>query len=223
MKKLLLFFIPTLFLFFSCEQDDIFPKEENTTKGKKWTLQIGSSPTEVYNQLQVLATEKNFGTIAIVYRKPYSKPEEIQNIFSFYRTITLETKSGIVNRAVIELNQGKVSSIETGGALLESVSKWPSETPDEITIQINDYIDVMYQKLLSIWKISPYINYQIVLPDKSLEDSFDPDMANYDEWAFDFSKNIASNKVGRSFVRLFFKNKKLVKIREKYDENVTVN
>jgi len=223
MKKLLLFFVPALFLFFSCEQDDIFPRVENTTSGEKWTLQIGSSPIEVYNQLKELGVEKKFGTVAIVYRKPYSKPEEIQNILGFYKTVTLETKLGVTKRAIIGFNQDKVNSIETGGALLDSISTWPSDTPDEITIHINDQTGIVYQKLLAIWQISPYNDYQIVLPDKSLEKPFDSDMANYDEWAFDFSENISTNKVGRSFVRLFFNNKKLVKIRHEYYENEVVN
>ncbi|HEY4786534.1 MAG TPA: hypothetical protein VIH57_10815 [Bacteroidales bacterium] len=223
MKKLILLIVPTLFLFFSCEKDDTFPRIENTTSGKKWTLQIGSSPIEVYNQLQELGIEKKFGSVAIVYRKPYSKPQEIQNIFGFYRAITLETKSGVTERAVIGFNQGKVCSIETGGALLDSTSAWPSNTPNEITIHINDQIDMVYQKLLGICQISPYNDYQIILPDKSLEDSFDPDMVNYDEWAFYFQENISTNIVGRSFVRLFFNDKKLVKIRHEYNENEVVN
>jgi len=223
MKKLILLIVPTLFLFFSCEKDDTFPRIENTTSGKKWTLQIGSSPIEVYNQLQELGIEKKFGSVAIVYRKPYSKPQEIQNIFGFYRAITLETKSGVTERAVIGFNQGKVCSIETGGALLDSTSAWPSNTPNEITIHINDQIDMVYQKLLGICQISPYNDYQIILPDKSLEDSFDPDMVNYDEWAFYFQENISTNIVGRSFVRLFFNDKKFVKIRHEYNENEVVN
>ncbi len=223
MKKLMLFIVPALFLFFSCEKKDIFPRIENTTSGKKWTLQIGSSPIEVYNQLQELGKEKKLGSVAIVYRKPYPKLQEIQNIFGFYRAITLETKSGVKERVVIEFNQGKVSSIETGGALLNSTSVWPSNTPNEITIHINDRTAIVYQKLLSICQISPYSDYQIILPDKSLEDSFDPDMANYDEWAFDFQENISTNIVGRSSVRLFFNNKKLVKIRHEYNENEVVN
>lgn len=223
MKRLILLVVPALFLFFSCEKDDIFPRVENTTSGEKWTLQIGSSLIEVYNQLQELGIEKKFGSVAIVYRKPYSKPEEIQNIFGFYRAITLETKSGVTERAVIGFNNEKVSSIETGGALLDSTSAWPPNTPDEITIHINDQTDILYQKLLGICQISPYNDYQIILPDKSLEDSFDPDMANYDEWAFYFQENISTNIVGRSFVRLFFDNKKLVKIRHEYNENEVVN
>ncbi len=223
MKKLMLLVVPVLFLFFSCEKEDIFPRVDNTTRGKKWTLQIGSSPIEVYNQLRELGIEKKFSSVSIVYRKPYSKPEEIQNIFGYYRTITLETKSGVTERAVIGFNQNKVSSIETGGALLDSTSAWPSNTPDEITIHMNDQTDIVYQKLLDIWQISPYNDYQIVLPDKLLEDSFDPDMANYDEWAFGFLEFINPDSypylLGQSSVRLFFNNKKLVKIRHEYNEH----
>jgi hypothetical protein len=44
-------------------------------------------------------------------------------------------------------------------------------------------------------------------------------MVNYDEWAFDFSQRISGDEVGRSSVRLFFSNGKLVKIRDEYDVN----
>lgn len=222
MKKLILLVVPALFLFFSCKLDDNFPRVENTTSGKKWTLQIGSSPIEVYSQLQELGTEKKFGAVAIVYRKPFSKPEEVQNNLGLYQSITLQTNSGVIERALIQFNQDKVSSIEVGGAILDVADTWPQYTSDKIAIQVNDPIDKMYEKLLAIYQISTYSDYQIILPDKSLEKPFDPDMANYDEWAFDFSENINTGIVGRSFVRLFFNNKKLVKIRQEYDENEVV-
>ena len=223
MKKLILLFVTALFLFFSCAQDDIFPRVENTTSGEKWTLQIGSSPLEVYSQLQELGNEKNFGVVAIVYRKPFSKPEEIQKYFGLYQAITLQTKSGVIERALIQFNQDKVSSIEVGGAMLDTTSIWPQNTSNEIAIHVNDSIDKIYEKLLAIYQIPPYTDYQIILPDKLLEKPFDPDMANYDEWAFYFSESISTNKFGRSFVRLYFNNKKLVKIRHEYSENEVVN
>ena len=222
MKKLILLVVPALFLFFSCKLDDNFPRVENTTSGKKWTLQIGSSPLEVYSQLQELGTEKKFGAVAIAYRKPFSKPEEVQNNLGLYQSITLQTKSGVIERALIQFNQDKVSSIEVGGAIMDVAATWPQYTSDKIAIHVNDPIDKMYEKLLAIYQISTYSDYQIILPDKSLEKPFDPDMANYDEWAFDFSENINTGLVGRSFVRLFFNNKKLVKIRQEYDENEVV-
>ncbi len=223
MKNLLLLFAASLFLFFSCEKDDVFPIVENTTKGEKWSIQIGSPPTEVYARLQELGAEKNFGSVSIVYRKPYSNPEEIQDIFGFYHALTLETKSGVTERAVIFFEQDSVSSIEIGGALLDTTSAWPPNTPNEITIHIDDQTSTVYQKLLSICQVAPYNGYQIILPDKSLDRPFDPDMANYDEWGFCFQESISSNKIGRSSVRLFFKNEKLARICHRYEENETVN
>jgi hypothetical protein len=116
-----------------------------------------------------------------------------------------------------------VSSIEVGGAMLNPITTWPQNTSDETAIHVNDPIDKIYEKLLAIYQIPAYSNYQIILPDKTLTKPFDPNMANYDEWAFDFSKNISTGKVGRSFVRLFFTNKKLVKIRHEYYENEVLN
>lgn len=70
--------VPLLF-FQSCQkEDDVFPRVDNTTKGTKWTLHIGSPPAEVYNQLQELEVEKNFDNVGLVYRKPYSRPAEIK-------------------------------------------------------------------------------------------------------------------------------------------------
>ena len=223
MKKNQLFISLLIVSLFSCNKDDSFPRVENTTSGKKWTLQIGSSPIEVYSQLQELGKEKNFGAVNVTYRKPYSKPEDIQNHLGFYHAITLQSNSGIIERAVILFEQNKVSVIETGGALLDDASKWPQDTSDEIAIQIDDSIDKVYEKLLAIYEIPTYSDYQIILPDKSLEKPFDPDMANYDEWAFGFVKNVSGNIFGTSLVSLFFKNNKLFKIRHQYNENEMVN
>src|SRR5665647_38286 len=130
MKRIILLIFPVLFLF-SCVREDNFPQIENITSGKKWTLQIGSSPVEVYSQLHKLGMEKKFDAVAIVYRKPFSKPEEIQNYLGLYRAITLQSKSGVIERILIQFNQDKVSSIETGGAMLDATSSWPQNASDE--------------------------------------------------------------------------------------------
>lgn len=223
MKIYHLFIFLLLLTLSSCDSDDSLPRVENTTSGKKWTLQIGSSPMEVYKQLQELGKEKKFDAVNVTYRKPYSKPEEIQNLLSFYHAITLQSNSGVIERCVISFEQDKVSSIETGGALLDEATKWPQEASDESAIQLDDSIDKVYEKLLGIYETPAYSDYQIILPDKSLEKPFDPDMANYDEWAFGFVENIIGNIFGTSSVSLFFKNNKLSKIRHQYNENEMVN
>lgn len=223
MKKLILLVIPVLFLHLSCEIDDAYPQIENITSGQKWTLQIGSSPLDVYGQLQQLALEKNFNDVSIVYRQPFSGPNEIQSDIGLYRAITLETTSGVIERVLIQFNEDKVSSIEQGGALLDAIVKWPEDAPEETAIHINDPIDKIHEKLLAIYQIPIYTDYQIVLSDKWLEKAYDPDMKNYDEWAFVFSEAIHSLKDGRSSVRLYFKNERLIKIRHEYEEFDLVN
>lgn len=222
MKKLILITVAMLFAI-SCEIDDAYPQIENITRGGKWTLQIGSSPIEVYSQLQELGLEKNFDDIAIVYRQPYSFPAEIESDLSLYRSITLETPSGRVERVLIQFNEDKVTSIEKGGALLDIIPKWPESETDEIAIQVNDPLADIPAKLITIYQNPIYENYKIILSNKWLEKSYDQDMDNYDEWAFTFSEDISSQRVGLSSVHLFFKSEKLSKIRHEYNEVDIVN
>jgi hypothetical protein len=217
MKRIILLILPVLLLL-SCEREGNFPHITNITSGGKWTLRIGSTPSEVYSQLVNLSAEKKFDAVAIVYRKPFSKPEEIKNYLGLYRFITLQTTTGVLDRVLIQFNEDKVSSIETGGAMLNTTSSWPPNASDDIAIFVNDPIDKVYDKLLSIYKIPTYTDYQIILPDKSLEKPFDPDMANYDEWGFSFSYEVRPGTGGISSVRLFFENGKLSRIRHEYNE-----
>ena len=221
MKKIIFLILPVL-LFVSCEKDDAFPGVENITKGQKWTLEIGSPPNDVYGQLQRLGSDKNFDQVAIVYRQPYSRPEEIKSDIGLYRAITLETTSGRTERVLFEFDQSKVSYIGTGGGLLDPVTKWPENVPDESAIHVNDPVDDIRGKLLSVFKDPTYKDYQIVLSDKWLTTPYDPDMSNYDEWAFAFSENIGATMERRSSVRLYFKDGALFRIRNEYDENEVV-
>lgn len=222
MKKIYLLLLPVLFAI-ACKKDDVLPLSETVTKGSKWNLRIGSLPADVYSQLQQLGLEKNFADVAVVYRQPSSKPEEVQGRLSFYRAVTLQKNSVYTERVLIQFRQDRVSSIQAGGAMLDSVSKWPQDTPDETTIHKDDPVDNMYAKLLAIYKTPAYGNYQIILPDKSLEKPFDPDMANYDQWSFAFSTDVKPGKRGTSFVALYFSSGKLSKIRHTYTEATVYN
>ena len=206
-----------------CFPDDDLPRVENITNGSKWTLQIGSSPVAVYSQLQELSIDKNFNDVAIVYRQPYSSPGEIQSDISLYNAITLETNSGRTERIVFQFDQDNISSIEKGGAMLESISTWPENVSDEISINVNGPLNNLREKLIAIYEIPAFEQHQIILPDKPLGKPYDPDMENYEEWAFSFSENISALRDGRNNVRLYFQNGKLVKIRNEYDEFELVN
>lgn len=224
MKKIIpLFFILLVFLS-SCSKDDDFPQIKNITKGQKWTLKIGSNASQVYSQLQELNLSKKFNTVSIVYRKPYAKPENIKSNISLYNSISLETTSGVLERTLITFGEDdKVNTIEKGGGLLNPIQKWPENQTNNSAIKINDPTDVIKDKLIEIYKIPTYQNYQIILPDKLVTKPYDPDMENYDEWAFSFFENISQVRDGRNSVRLYFKNSQLIKIRNEYEEFDMVN
>jgi len=213
--------IPSFFLNFSCKKDDHYT--ETITKGSKWGIKIGSTPPVVYKQLQELAIEKGFSQAAVVYRQHFSKPQEIQNHLSLYQIITLQNSSGAVERAIIRFNEHTITSIEAGGALPAEIIKWPQDASDETAIHKNDPVELLYTKLLKVFQMPGYGSWKIILPDKPLSLPFDPDMANYPQWAFSFSEDIAPGKRGSSSVRLFFRNGKLSKIEHNYDESKFVD
>lgn len=182
MKKFVLLLFTVLFSL-SCVNDDDFPQIENITKGGKWTLKIGSTYSQVYEQLQELNVERKFNTVNVTYRKPYSKPEEIQSDISLYNSISIETTSGVLERILITFGDDKVTYIEKGGGLLDYIQKWPENQPNNISINIDDSVDIIIEKLIYIYQIPIYQDYQIILPDKLLTKPYDSDMKNYDEWA----------------------------------------
>lgn len=216
MKKIVSLCIPLLFI--ACSLDDDLPREKTTKHGKRWTLQIGSSPKETYKQLQGLGKEKNFDQVAVVYRKPYSKPSEIKSNLNLYRAVSVETTSGKTERILFQFRNDRVNSIEIGGGLLDSIAKWPQNIANKNAIHVNDPVSEVREKLITIYEIPQYQNYHLILSDKWLKKAYDPDMDNYEEWAFSFSKKIGNLKDGRHSVRLYFKNEKLIKIRDTYDE-----
>ena len=221
MKSIYLFLI-TVLLLSSCKKDKTPPYSETITKGQKWGIRIGSSPSEVYARLQELAAEKGGFEVALVYRQPYTKPQDIQQQIEFYNSLTLGTASGQVDRAILFFSGNKVESIGVGGALPVEVAKWPQDVPDQLAIHMNDPVSSIYAKLLAIYQLHAYSSYQLILPDKTLAKPFDPDMGNYDEWAFTFFTRVNSSTTGSSSVRLFFKNGKLDKIRHSYTEGEVV-
>lgn len=219
MRKLFFIVMASLFLI-SCNSGDNFPRIENIKKGSKWTLKIGSTPTEVYTQLQELNKEKRVDVVEIIGRKDFQKPEEVRNIIPLYDYLYLESNDGSKTpfRIHISFKDGKVAYIANYAKSFTVKAKWPSDAPDEIAIFKDDSVDEIYNKLLSIYQISEYKNTKIQLYNKTLNLPFDPDMSNYNEWFFTFFERIGTGRDSRSSVKLVFKNGKLNNIRHQYEE-----
>lgn len=221
MKKIFLLFIPVLLLF-ACKKENGSPKVETTTSGSKWDIKIGSSYADVYAQLQKSGQQNNFNEVDIINQKQaFNKPEEIQQKFKFYSMIMLQKNTAELGGTSIIYDGSKITSITTTGTAL--ITKWPQDAPDETAFHENDAVDDIYNKLLSIYKLPDYANYQIILAYKSLSKPFDPDMANHNEWSFYITKYPKPGISGQYYVRLLFKNGKLSMIRSEYKESQVYN
>lgn len=80
MKLTFLLLIPGL-LFFSCKKGQDLPVTETITKGDKWGIRIGSSPADVYTQLQIAGKQKGFGQVAVITRQYYDDPKQMKTYF----------------------------------------------------------------------------------------------------------------------------------------------
>ena len=217
MKKIFLLLIPVLLLF-ACKKENGSARVETTISGSKLNIKIGSSYADVYAQLQKSGQQNNISDVDIINQKQtFNKPENIQQKFKFYSMILLQKTGATPVGASIAYNGDKITSITGTGPAL--VTKWPQDATDETALHVNDAVDNIYTKLLAIYKLPDYASYQITLAYKSLIKPFDPDMANYNEWAFYITKDPKPGISGTYYIRLLFNNGKLGMIRSEYKES----
>nr|WP_067059182.1 hypothetical protein [Mucilaginibacter sp. L294] len=221
MKKTLLLLIPALLLF-GCKKENGSPRVETTISGSKWDIKIGSSYADVYAQLQKSGQQNNFNEVDIINQKQtFTKPEEIQQKLKFYSMILLQKNTTELGGISIDYDGDKITSITGPGPAL--ISKWPQDAPDESALHQDEAVNNIYTKLLAIYKLPDYANYQITLAYKALTKPFDPDMANYNEWAFYITKYPKPGISGTYYIRLLFNNGKLSMIRSEYKESQVYN
>lgn len=222
MKKIIISALAYLLLLSSCNLNSDFSRIENIKKGSKWTLKIGSTPAEVYSQLQELNKKKKIGGVEIVGRKDL-KPEDFRDKIGLYDYLYFEypTADNGNWRTRIQFNDGKVECISVYGIHQTAISekeKWPENLPDETAILINDPIGKIPDKLAAIFQTDGYQDPKIQMYRKTLSLPFDPDMGNYERWNFVFFEDILPGKNSRSTVELIFKNGKLYTIKHTYEE-----
>ncbi len=219
MKRIFYLFV-LVSIFFSCKKEQTPPYTEVIKKGAKWGIQIGSSPAEVYVQLQKLSKEQSLYNVAVVGRKAFTSPTQLEALLPYYHFITLSRfDNGLLDRVVISFKDQAVEYIIAGNSLPQSTEKWPSHLPDEEAFLINDSKQQMYQKLKSLYQRPEFHTYELILSDKPLDLPFDPDMSHYNEWAFTFISIVSYPTAGQSQVRLIFKSGKLNQIIHHYSEH----
>ena len=212
-----------LFSTTGCIKED-FPKIEDITKGGKWDLNIGDSQESIYQKLQDLGKEMGFDRIAIVGRSAYDNAADIFESLPFYSWLIMKSTMGREDRVLIGMEDGQVTTLQGGGSMLDSLNHWPDPFTGEAVIRQGDTYEELQVALEAIHVIPQYSTYQFLLPDKPLGLPFDPDMRNYGQWYFTFFHAVDQPGVqGRSQVRLYFEDEKLVRIHHVYDEFEVVN
>ncbi|WP_116106068.1 hypothetical protein [Lewinella sp. IMCC34191] len=180
------------------------PVTTEIEKGARWTLRIGSGAEEVYAQLQALGVEKGFDRVAVVGRLPAREPESLGSELHLYDALTIQSTSGVTDRALLELGRDTIAKIYGGGALPDSVARWPAQVPAGDAIAVGDSISGLPEKLAALFQLSDYAGYELVLPDKPLARAYDPVMADYAEWAFVFFEPASDGLQDRYSARLLF-------------------
>lgn len=194
--------------------------EEIITEGKKWTLQIGQTPAEVYAQIQALSKEKKFSSLYIP-KKRSIKVEELKNFQNYYDRIDFVIKTEHKNITFFFKDDKIFDLGESRGDLgiIVRYKYFPKDIEQENAVQVGDTSEKVYQKLLKIYETPKYRdNFVINLNIKTLEKPFDPDMVNYDNWNFQIY--YGGGKL--SIVDLFFREGKLSQIKHIYSEGIVI-
>lgn len=109
----LAFCILWLFTLPGCLKEE-FPIIKNITTGSKWNLRIGNSFEDIYKNLQDLGIDKKFSSISLVDRQAFHHPSEIKESLPYYHVLTVSSSVGRVDRVIIHIKDGHVTSLEAG-------------------------------------------------------------------------------------------------------------
>lgn len=205
--------------FTSCLKDDDKIQVENVKKGEKWGVRIGSSPEEVYRQIQEADQDKNIEKVSIVYRKASNDPALLPGRLDGYDFIKFERPGAAYMETVyVGIMPEGVQKIRVAkeGEWVE-VDSWPEDVPDQLVIRTEDEVADLYGKLVQLYEQDSFKDYQFSFADKPLNRPYDPKVEHYEEWAFSFQGIPDGASYGRTDVRLYFSNRKLQRMQITYN------
>lgn len=210
MKQLSLLLLSGLLLA-SCTKSGKDIKTESITQGAKWGIHIGSTPSEVYAQLQLLDEEKHISAVDVLNMPAFDNPVAVGPSITLYQIIALEEQNvSNPNRVLVAFNNNKVQ-VGTGTTSIDSVGRWPQNATDQNAIIYGEDVNTFYDKLLSVHASGVLNNYKIHLGPKTLAKEYDTRMESYSRWRISFlSDGILST------VDLYFSEGRLERIYHEY-------
>ena len=126
MKKIILLCISFIGLVSCFDQKETFGVTD-IIKGGQWNLKIGSSPVEVYHQLQELRKKKDFDDIALV-----GNLASIGGNLSLYNAVTILRPRYDTDSVYIKFKDGKVTDITRWRDPLFVLEEWFEDETGEV-------------------------------------------------------------------------------------------
>lgn len=160
------------------------PISSDTLKtGGKMGLNIGQQGIDLYPKIQQLKADGKIGYMYVV-ANVYSGIDLLQNRLPLYQSLYLDETVGTGTGIQMYFADNKVQSIFTNDG--EILSKWPSGTVANATINVGDSRDGIYQKLVNIKKIAAYTNklQRVSLFSKDLDTVYEAGMTASPQWYF---------------------------------------
>ncbi|SHM74171.1 hypothetical protein SAMN05444266_110188 [Chitinophaga jiangningensis] len=219
MRTLLLLFVPVLLLW-SCKKDDTIPANEDVTQGSRWGIIIGSTPEQVYQQLQTLQEPLHVSSVYQVPLMQYEKIMDFKSDPALYKQCHIH---GIDSAGVVSIDYDQsITKIRWSGPDGNySLDKWPSNTDEYFAV--GDAAAVIKAKMSKIFNKWPYNGrYEIALGSKPLSAGFDEEMKKWNMWQFTASALVNAEAFGTYIVSLYFSGGKLSRINIQYTQSPVI-
>jgi len=219
-KNIQLIMMSILVCFFTaCLKDDNSVKIEQVKKGEKWGIRIGSTPEQVYQQIQQAGSQKNFDMLSLVYRKASNDPSLLPENLGAYNYLKFQRQEEgeqYVTQVYLHFSDNKVSKIQFAKDEWNDLERWPEEEPANLSIQSGEETSTVYEKLQQLYGQENFSSYYFSLSDKPLDRTYDPKMELYTEWAFFFTEDSGNPNPSGTETRLYFEKNKLSKMQITY-------
>ncbi|MBV7532521.1 hypothetical protein [Chitinophaga sp. sic0106] len=219
MRTLLLLLMPVILLW-SCKKDDTIPANEDVTQGSRWGIIIGSTPEQVYQQLQTLQSPLRVKSVYRIPRTQYEKIADFKSDPTLYNRFLIHgvDSAGVVS---IDYEQSITKIMWSGPDGTYSLDKWPANTDTYLTV--GDSATVIQSKMSKIFEKWPYhARYEIATGRKPLSAGFDVEMKKWNLWQFTASALVTSETFGVYVISLYFSSNKLSRINIQYMEDPAV-
>lgn len=154
---------------------------DTLTGGNYWGITVGDNHTDVYSKAQALREEKSINTISVV-NNIFTDLAVIKDKLPLYHSIFLDASTASANGVQIFFENDKVKSIYNNAG--QVLSSWPWDAVPGQSVQQNDAVSGLYNKLVNIKNMSAYSTYfqRLSLFYKNTWTAYDTAMSNSPKW-----------------------------------------